>query len=120
MKTPSIAITANGVKVQIGTHATSIIGSDRYPFEVVRLIDEKTIAVRRLKPVVTKAAERYGDTPEFAYESDPNSGESIWRLVVRKGAERWLPATKINGRWVPSEGYWITFGKAVYYQDPSF
>lgn len=90
-------------KITVGMGASGTYWTDMTPFEVVRVVSDKTVDIRELKVKITG-----GDWLDPEYELLPDPKMPIKR--VRK--------TKTG--WKTADGMRIYFGHARYYRDPSF
>lgn len=91
------------LKIEVGMGASGTYWTDLTPFEVVRVVSDKTVDIRELDVKITG-----GDWLDPEYELHPNSSHPVKR--VRKGKYGWKTA----------DGMKIYFGHARYYRDPSF
>lgn len=92
----------------IGTGVTQTVGSDRYPYEVVKNISPSKIVIREMKEIPTKDCEYYGKQ-SYTYEStneEPitielgkKNGKTIFKKVVHKIrlTEMYYEVEKNNG-----------------------
>ena len=98
--------------IKVGQHGTFHCGSDRYPIEVVKVVNTKKVVVRSLA-YETIRGQGLTETPgEYRFFSDPNGGTQV--VSLRK-----------NGRWVRQgdpmrNGMGFSFRGASLYRDPSF
>ena len=90
-------------KIEVGIGASGTYWTDWTPFEVVRVVSDKTVDIRELDVQITGGD--YLD-PEYTLHSN----EKNPTVRVRK--------TKTG--WKTSSGMLICFGYARYYRDPSF
>lgn len=93
---------AEGQPIEVGMGACGTYWTDYTPFEVVRIVSEKTVEIRELEVEIVG-----GDwlDPEYVlYKTD--------RPVER--------VRKCKNGWRTSNGMRIYFGNARYYRDPSF
>ena len=90
-------------KIEVGMGASGTYWTDLTPFEVVRVVSDKTVDIRELDVEITG-----GDWLDPEYNLHSNEQYPIKR--VRK--------TKTG--WKPADGMRIRFGGARYYRDPSF
>ena len=90
-------------KITVGMGASGTYWTDLTPFEVVRVVSDKTVDIRELKVKITG-----GDWLDPEYELLPNENNPVIR--VRKTKTGWKTAS----------GMKIYFGHARYYRDPSF
>lgn len=93
----------NKKKIEVGMGATGSYWTDCYPFEVVRVVSDKTVDVRELDVKIVG-----GDWLDPVYELHQNQQNPVKR--VRK--------TKYG--WKMADGMKVFFGGARYYRDPSF
>ena len=89
--------------IEVGMGASGTYWTDRDPYEVVRVVSDKTVDIRELDVQITG-----GDWIDPEYTLHSNEKNPIVR--VRK--------TKTG--WKTSDGKRIFFGYARYYRDPSF
>lgn len=92
-----------GQKIEIGMGASGTYWTDLTPYEVVRVISDKTIEIRELDVKITG-----GDWIDPEYELYSNENNHVER--ARKGKMGWKLA----------DGKKIYVGHARYYRDPSF
>lgn len=90
-------------KIEVGLGASGTYWTDQTPFEVVRVVSDKTVDIRKLDVKITG-----GDWLDPEYELYSNERYPVKR--VRK--------TKTG--WKTADGMKIRFGYASYYRDPSF
>ena len=93
----------NHMKIEVGMGATGKYWTDLYPFEVIRVVSDKTVDVREMRVKITG-----GDYIDPVYELIPDKEQPVKR--VRKTKQGWKT----------SDGMRIYFGNARYYRDPSF
>ena len=96
-------IERKGNEIVVGMGATGRYWTDCYPFEVVRVISDKTVEIRALDEKMIS-----GDWLDAEYEYYVNESHPVER--VRK--------TKMG--WKTKDGMRVGFGGARYYRDPSF
>lgn len=96
---------------EIGMGVTYSIGSDRYPYTVVEIVNHRTIKVQE---DIFKRTDENGFSESQTYEYSRNKNAPLKILTLRK-----------NGRWVQKGNsledpgrYWV--GQRNAYQDPSF
>lgn len=67
-------------EIEKGTYVTEYLWSDRHAYEVVKVVDQKHVFIRRLKAIRT---DKWGmsDSQNYRYESDENA--STKELVKR-------------------------------------
>ena len=100
----------NEIEITAGMPATMGIGSDRYAYEVVEIIDDRTVTVRRME-----------SNGQGGYVSNLKAGTEHVRLVTRRGRSYWGRASRRTQRgWDVSDSYRFHFGRAETYLDPSF
>lgn len=92
-----------GQAIEVGMGASGSYWTDVHPFEVVRVISNKTIEIRQLDVEITG-----GDWLDPEYELYSNDENPIERARM----------TKMG--WKTSSGMKIWVGYARYYRDPSF
>jgi hypothetical protein len=109
-QTHGVAKNVPPVKPEVGMGATYSVGSDRYPFTVVEIINDKTIVVQGDN---YRRTDDNGLSESQEYEFTPN----------KDGPKRVL-TFRSNGRWVEKKdkqnapGYRL--GHRSAYQDPCF
>lgn len=91
------------MNISVGMGASGTYWTDLTPFEVVRVVSEKTVDIRELDVKITG-----GDWLDPEYELHSNEKYPVKR--VRKTKRGWRTA----------DGMKIYFGTARYYRDPSF
>jgi len=94
---------AKGQKIEIGMGVSGTYWTDYTPYEVVRVISDKTIEIRELDVEFTG-----GDYIDLEYKLYSNDENRIER--ARRGKMGWKLA----------DGKKIYVGHARYYRDPSF
>lgn len=96
--------------VQVGEPATYGIGSDCYPYEVVKVSESgKTIHLRALSYRVVEGSS-FDGSAKYEYESNPDG--SIMKATLRKdGRYRRVGCTNYGG---------VFIGHARAYRDPHF
>lgn len=90
-------------------YANYYIGSDAYPYEIVRVVSDKTLEVRRMDFVATEDSNYFGNQ-KYNYISKPDA--EVVRIRKRK-----------NGKWMEQGAKCGGFGLADEphaYRDPSF
>ena len=90
-------------KIEVGMGASGTYWTDWTPFEVVRVVSDKTVDIREMDVKITG-----GDWIDPEYEVISNEKNPVKR--VRKTKRGWRTA----------DGMRICFGTASYYRDPSF
>ena len=96
-------------EVQVGTPATVVVGSDRYPAEVTK-VSEKCVWVRFVEALIC-SLDANGDAKSFV------TGEQVGdekRFSVRKNG--WLVATGTPNH----SGIYLSVGKYDFHRNPSF
>lgn len=107
-------------EIKVGTGMTEYLWSDRHPYEVVAVKDQKHVTVRRLNHTADKTKELGMGHQNWVLVSDPNAPTMD---LVKRG-DYWY---KVYG-WVDDDGKAhkgydrrnVTFGKAEYYYDWEF
>lgn len=98
------------VTPEVGMGVTECMWSDRHAYTIVRVVNAKTIVVRRDKAVRTDK-NGISESQTYSYEEDPT------------GTERTVTLRK-NGRWVTKgesmNGTGWMIGSREEYEDPSF
>ena len=92
--------------IEIGTPVTVSIGSDSYPYEVIGKKGKTRLYIQAVTPINKSDWVNGCETTEYVH----NPLGEIKELTCQGG--RW----KVLG----STCYWIRFGVARYYLDPSF
>ena len=69
--------------IEVGTKATEYLYSDRNVWEVIEVIDDKNIVMRRMKAIRTDG-HRMSDAQSYRYESDENAMKMGLRLIKGK------------------------------------
>lgn len=97
------------MKPTVGMGATSIVGSDRYPFTVVEVKTEKTIVIQEDNAKIVKG---HGNDGSAEYEYTPNPSDV--RVTLRWSEKRQLWFELGHPRHI------FHVGKRRKYLDPSF
>ena len=92
-----------GQKIEVGMGASGTYWTDITPYEVVRVISDKTIEIRELEVKITG-----GDWIDPEYKLYSNENNRVERARLGKHG------------WKLSDGKKIYVGHARYYRDPSF
>ena len=92
-----------GQKIEVGMGASGTYWTDLTPYEVVRVISDKTIEIRELAVKITG-----GDWIDPEYELLVDENNRIERARLGKMG------------WKLADGKKIRVGHARYYRDPSF
>ena len=107
-------MTADTIKPKVGMGATYVIGSDRYPYEIIEVSKSgKAIWIRSMS---TKPNADHGGIygrQSYDYFSNPNG--KIIKATLRKNGK-----FIIEGNTIRSRCGQIVIGYADYYQDPHF
>ena len=90
-------------KIEVGMGASGTYWTDMTPFEVVRVVSDKTVDIRELDVKITG-----GDWIDPEYELIPNEANPVVRVRHTKHG------------WQTASGMKIFFGHARYYRDPHF
>ena len=109
-----------GKDIEVGMYATKYLWSDRAAYEVVEVVNQKNIFVRRLKAIRTDD-NGMSECQDYRFESDTSrrpvelkKGKKgwydVWRYTDRDGKERCQKHEDWN----------ISFGVADEYYDYSF
>lgn len=93
---------AKGQAIEVGMGACGTYWTDYTPFEVVRIVSDKTVEIRELEVEIVG-----GDWLDPVYELYKTN------RPVQK-------VRKCKSGWRTSDGMRIYFGNARYYRDPSF
>jgi len=88
--------------IQVGMGATGWYWTDRYAYEVVRVISDKTVEIRRLNATLV------GNWLDQDYTYEANEDAPVERV------------RKCKNGWKTSNGMRVAFGVASEYRDPSF
>jgi hypothetical protein len=97
-------------EIKIGDGATQSVGSDRYPYTVVKILSPRRMVVQQDNAVRT---DKNGLSESQTYEYSPNPNATEVVITLRS-----------NGRWyqlgqsTKSGAFYI--GRRSMYQDPSF
>lgn len=91
------------MQISVGMGASGTYWTDLTPFEVVRVVSDKTVDIRKMDVEITG-----GDWLDPEYTLHSNEKNPVTR--VRR--------TKTG--WKTADGMRIRFGEARYYRDPSF
>lgn len=107
------------VKAKVGMGCTYVSGSDRYAYEVIKVIDAKTnhVIVREMDH---QNKVNWPDQ-DYALTSDPN-GRQV-ELQMFHGQLRKVTIDPVTGKKHHEKSFWYShysLGEAEYYQDPSF
>lgn len=82
-----------------GTKGSLLVGSDKYAYEVLKMVNEKTAIAVHINDDGT------------LWLADGNTPRNLWIEVLRQ---------KKDGSWRNNEGYSFVEGEAINYSDPSF
>lgn len=93
----------NGQAIEVGMGASGTYWTDKDPYEIVRVISNKTIEIRELDVEITG-----GDWLDPEYKLISNDERPIVRARLGKMG------------WKLADGKKIYVGHARYYRDPSF
>lgn len=99
-------------KPEVGMGVTETWWSDRSPWEIIEVIDDRHIVVRELSWKRTDS-NGFSEWQEYEYTSNPNG--RVARLFLTKQG-RWRERIGRNGL---GDNGWI-IGRAERYRDPSF
>lgn len=109
----------------VGMGVTELLYTDRHPYEVIEVINDKKIRVRELDYKRTDGG-GFSECQEYEYFSKPNGNEKV--LVFRNGRWRDLQRDLVRledgtlgsvlTRKLGSSGWYV--GEAERYFDPSF
>ena len=97
-------------KIEVGAGVTYLCGSDRYPFSIIEVINERTI---RIQSDISTPAPGYDYYSNQVHTFAPNPKGRIRTLTLRKDG-RWIE----KGQSMKSFSYVI--GIRSEYSDPSF
>lgn len=95
----------NEFRIEVGMGATGCYWSDTYAYEVVRVVSDKTVDIRRMDATPAEGYDYYGDQ---VYNYSSNENNPIER--VRRCKYGWRTA----------DGMHVSFGHACEYRDPCF
>jgi len=99
-------------KIFVGQLATHCVGSDRYPYEVIEISDDKShVFLREMRATATAEFDYYSHQ-DYTYSSF--TGGVIVELTLRKDGHYRPVGAPIRER--PN----FVFGYARFYHDPSF
>lgn len=101
-------------EIYIGMPVTISVGSDAYPYEVIQIPNATTVIVREVQPI-GKSDWASGCHTE-KYKSMPHGDTKV---LTNRGTHGW----HVQGGYRSKYYGWsekVSFGKAVYYRDPSF
>jgi len=98
-------------KPEVGIGVTGSIGSDRYPYTVVEIVNARTIVIQQDS---FKRTDKNGMSEQQEYEYSRNPDAERITLTLRSG-DRW----KKKGDPL-HQGYCFFIGDRRAYQDPSF
>lgn len=101
-------------KIKVGTLATVYFYSDRFPYEVLKVINDKHIFVREL------SHKKKEGSPEMSNEWDlySNPDNKLYELKFRYG--KWKVVSQLKDGSIYYSDINISFGVAEYYFDYSF
>lgn len=102
-----------GEEPQVGMGVTHYGWSDRYPYEIIEVIDDRHIVVRELDAIRTDN-NGLSEWQEYEYRSNPNN--RVERLF-KNNKGRWV--RRVGARGVDNYGGW-RIGHAEAYRDPCF
>lgn len=106
----------SGQEITVGMQATEYLWSDREPWEVTKVYDQKHICIRRLDYKVIKGSMMDGSA-EFEFSSNPHNKE----VEIKLFKTGWFTLREANGKKLKGyHKYSLSFGKADKYYDPSF
>lgn len=106
----NIAKNAPEIMPTVGDYATYHIGSDRYPFEVVKVSKSgKMVYLRPLKAIRTDSNGQF-EIQTYTYE--PTEGDWTMKATLRKDGSYKAVGNTTYGT--------VTLGYANAYSDPSF
>ena len=106
----------NGEQIYVGMSVTEYMWSDREPWEVTKVFDQKHICIRRMDYKVVKGSMMDGSA-EYEYKSNPNNQE----VEIKKYKNGWYNLKDENGKKLKGyRKYSLSFGILDKYYDPSF
>lgn len=82
-----------------GSKGTLLVGSDKYSYEVIEMVNEKTAIAVHINDDGT------------LWMAEENTPRSLWIEVLRQ---------KKDGSWCDKQGSRFVEGEAINYSDPSF
>jgi len=97
---------------EVGMGVTECLWSDREPYEVIAVQDERHVTIRRLGYKIVKGSS-YDGSAEYEYFSNPDG--AVKKLFKKKDG-RWVE--RIGRREDSGSGWFIGFAERYY--DPSF
>lgn len=103
-------MTTQPAQPQVGDGATQQVGSDRYPYTVIKILSPRRLVVQQDN---ARRTDSNGMSESQTYEYSPNPNASEVIITLRK-----------NGRWhrlgesIKSGSFYV--GRRSMYQDPSF
>ena len=107
------------VNPEVGMGVTMSINGDCYPYEIVKVIDEKHLAIRRMDYKATPDSDPYGEQ-KYIYVSRPDSPlcyltlrNNRWREQITDAEGK--PTRRLGSKWE----HWH-IGSMCYYFDPHF
>ena len=104
------------VELKIGLPVTYHCGTDCYPYEVTEIYNEDHICIRPLDYRVLKGSV-FDENAEIEYISNPTRKP----LEIKHYKDGWYSVISNNkARKVKGSRYYIEFGNAKKYCDPSF
>ena len=124
----------------VGMGVTELLWSDRYPFEVIKVIDEKHILIRAMKAIRTDHNGAFSDCQDYRYESKLDGEikplvlrngrwrECVWDIKYKMDADgnpvkdengNLIEISRKPGRRFENGNQW-RIGEAEYYRDPCF
>ncbi len=98
---------------KVGMGVTEYLWSDRLPYEIVEVVDNRHITVRELKATLKPGETVFSDCQEYDYASNPG-GRTRNLFLTKKGVWRERVGVRSLG---PTVFY---VGKATKFYDPSF
>lgn len=106
----------SGKEIEVGMPVTEYLWSDREPWEVTKVYDQKHICIRRLDYEVVEGSMMDGSA-EYKFKSNTKNQE----VEIKRFKNGWFDLREVNGKKL--KGYTkfsLSFGRAEKYYDPSF
>ena len=102
---------AEQVTPEVGMGATYYVGSDRYPFTIVEVVNEKTLVIQadEFKRIDKNG---FSESQEYTYSPNPEARKIV---ITKRKTGRWVEKGQSSDC---GSGYGIGHRRA--YQDPSF
>lgn len=98
---------------QVGMGVTELLWSDREPYEIIEVKDDRHIVIRRMNYKRTDK-NGFSECQEYEYTSNPNGYTCT---LYRNNKGRWVRRVGRNG--VDNSSGWVV-GRMEKYEDPTF